>query len=117
MKFSYLSTGCRLALFSAFYGISSARAQAGQQVRTQTQTQTQAVISPVEKRLREHVFFLASDSLGGRLIGSEGNLTAGEYIADQFADIGLEEYNGSSYFHYFEVPRPAGVEGISLGAP
>jgi len=117
MKFSYLSTGCLLALFSAFYGISSARAQAGQQVRTQTQTQTQTVISPVEKRLREHVFFLASDSLGGRLIGSEGNLTAGEYIADQFADIGLEEYNGSSYFHYFEVPRPSGVEGISLGSP
>ena len=37
-------------------------------------------------RLRTHVSFLASDSLAGRLIGTEGNLIAGEYIADCFAD-------------------------------
>ncbi|MFA6825605.1 MAG: M28 family peptidase [Bacteroidales bacterium] len=65
-------------------------------------------------KLREHVSFLASDSLGGRLIGTEGNLIAGEYIADCFADIGLEEYDGSSYFHYFNVSLTGAVKGIPL---
>ncbi len=65
-------------------------------------------------RLREHVTFLASDSLGGRLIGTEGNLIAGEYIAGCFADIGLEEYNGVSYFHYFAVDIPSAVRDVPL---
>ncbi len=106
-----LATGCLLAVFFAFIGAPAARAQ------NRNQAQAQAVNNPLEKRLREHVFFLASDSLGGRLIGSEGNLTAGEYIAGQFADIGLDEYNGHSYFHYFEVPRSSGVKDITLGDP
>lgn len=65
-------------------------------------------------RLREHVSFLATDSLGGRLIGTEGNLIAGEYIADCFAGIGLEEYNGSSYFHYFDVKVPSAMQDIPM---
>lgn len=65
-------------------------------------------------RLREHVTFLASDSLGGRLMGTEGNLIAGEYIAGCFADIGLEEYNGTSYFHYFQVEIPSAVRDVPL---
>jgi hypothetical protein len=63
-------------------------------------------------RLREHVTFLASDSLGGRLMGTEGNLIAGEYIAGCFADIGLEEYNGTSYFHYLQVQKDGGLYGV-----
>ena len=65
-------------------------------------------------RLRDHVNYLASDSLGGRLIGTEGNLIAGEYIADCFASIGLEEYNGTSYFHYFDVEIPSAVKDVPL---
>jgi len=64
--------------------------------------------------LREHVTFLASDSLAGRLMATEGNLIAGEYIADCFADIGLEEFNGSSYFHYFNLEIPSAVAEIPL---
>jgi aminopeptidase YwaD len=64
--------------------------------------------------LREHVTVLASDSLQGRLFGTEGNLIAGEYIADRFADIGLEEFNGTSYFHYFNVEIPSAVREIPL---
>ncbi len=64
--------------------------------------------------LREHVTFLASDLLQGRLLGTEGNLIAGEYIADRFADIGLEEFNGTSYFHYFDVHIPSAVRDIPL---
>lgn len=65
-------------------------------------------------RLRTHVSFLASDSLAGRLIGTEGNLIAGEYIADCFADAGLDEYNGTGYFHYFDVKLPSAVPDIPL---
>lgn len=64
--------------------------------------------------LREHVSFLASDSLEGRLTGTEGNLIAGEYIADRFVDIGLDEYNGTSYFHYFDVEIPSAIGEIPL---
>ncbi|MFA5444483.1 MAG: M28 family peptidase [Bacteroidales bacterium] len=64
--------------------------------------------------LREHVSFLASDSLGGRLMATEGNLIAGEYIADCFADIGLEEFNSNSYFHYFDMKIPSAVREIPL---
>lgn len=70
----------------------------------------------VRIRLREHVGLLASDSLGGRLIGTEGNLIAGEYIASCFADIGLEEFDGTSYFHYFDVLIPSAVPDIPLTA-
>jgi len=68
----------------------------------------------VRIRLREHVSLLASDSLAGRLIGTEGNLIAGEYVASCFADIGLEEFNGTSYFHYFDVIIPSVVPDIPL---
>ncbi|MDD4919333.1 MAG: M28 family peptidase [Bacteroidales bacterium] len=65
-------------------------------------------------RLREHVYNLASDSLTGRLLGTEGNLIAGEYIAGCFADAGLDEYNGTSYFHYFDVKIPSVVPDIPI---
>jgi hypothetical protein len=39
--------------------------------------------------LRDHVFFLASDALEGRLIGEKGYEIAAEYAASQFASAGL----------------------------
>ncbi|HPJ82215.1 MAG TPA: M28 family peptidase [Bacteroidales bacterium] len=65
-------------------------------------------------RLREHLSYLASDSLAGRLIGTEGNLIAGEYIAGCFVDAGLDEYNGTSFFHYFDVKIPSVVPDIPI---
>ncbi|HPB78110.1 MAG TPA: M28 family peptidase [Bacteroidales bacterium] len=65
-------------------------------------------------RLRKHISFLASDSLHGRLIGTEGNLIAGEYIAACFADAGIDEFNGASYFHYFDVKIPSVVPDIPI---
>lgn len=64
----------------------------------------------IKSNVREHIYTLASDAMKGRLVGTEENLAAGEYIAHCFADIGLEEYNGSSYYHYFSQPLmgPAG---------
>ncbi len=60
--------------------------------------------SLTQQNLTRHVQYLASDSLAGRLMASEGNLAAGEYIANCFAQIGLEEINTSNYYHYFEQP-------------
>lgn len=73
------------------------------------QNASESTDSPMRAQLKKHVYTLASDSLGGRLIGSDGNLTAGEYIADLFAEIGLDEYNGESYFNYFEQPLMGGT--------
>ena len=51
-----------------------------------------------EADLREHLFLLASDSLGGRELGTEGNLKAADYIAGQFMDMGLPPAGPKGYF-------------------
>lgn len=42
------------------------------------------------KKLKEHVSYLASDKLGGRLTGSQHEVEASIYIKKQFAEIGLK---------------------------
>lgn len=39
--------------------------------------------------IKEHVYYLASDQLEGRETGTEGNMVAAQYIADQFASYGI----------------------------
>jgi aminopeptidase YwaD len=53
-------------------------------------------------RLRKHVAILASDSLEGRGLGTEGKIMAKRYIAEQFADAGLETFN-DDYFQHFDL--------------
>jgi len=53
--------------------------------------------------LKESLYFLASDSLEGRLPGSSGGMIAGEYIAAQFETYGIEPAGENGYFQYFEV--------------
>jgi hypothetical protein len=45
-----------------------------------------------------HVAFLASDSVQGRLTGSEGYALAATYVADQFRSNGLEPAGADGYF-------------------
>jgi Peptidase family M28/PDZ domain len=52
----------------------------------------------------EDVAFLASDALGGRLIGTPGADSAAEYIARRFKSIGLQRPQ-SGWFQEFTVPR------------
>ena len=60
---------------------------------------------------RLHVEYLASDELEGRLTGSPGANQAGRYIADYFADLGLEPAGeDGSYFQSFEF-----TAGVRLG--
>mgnify|MGYP002640360244 CR=1 FL=1 len=52
--------------------------------------------------LKDHVYFLASDSLMGRKPGTEGGRIAAEYIRDQFVASGLKTL-GEDGFQYFSV--------------
>ena len=51
--------------------------------------------SPMVKMLKEHVIYLASDKLQGRLLGTEGNLLAEDYIVKNFELYGLQPVNAS----------------------
>lgn len=49
--------------------------------------------------LKQHLYILASDSFGGRELGSEGNLMAAEYIENHFSSLGLKSTGPEgSYF-------------------
>ena len=52
--------------------------------------------------LKEHVYFLASDSLKGRKPGTPESKVAAEYIRDRFTSYGLKTM-GDDGFQYFEV--------------
>ncbi len=52
--------------------------------------------------LKKHVFFLASDELEGRGLGTRSGIKASNYIADFFKEIGLKPV-GESYFHPFDT--------------
>jgi hypothetical protein len=57
-----------------------------------------------ESMLTAHVQYLASDTLGGRGVGTEGIEKAAEYIAGRFAEYGLQPGGEEgSYFQDFEI--------------
>jgi len=61
------------------------------------------------ERVRAHVTFLASDLLQGREAGSPGYDIAANYVASQFAQLGLKPGGGGSYFQAVPLlaARPA----------
>ena len=59
--------------------------------------------------LHEHVSFLASDKLEGRMTGTPGCQAAGDYIAKQFKSVGLRPLGDeNTFFQKFDFP--AGIE-------
>jgi hypothetical protein len=74
--------------------------------------QALAELPPVflEKKLAEHVTYLASPELEGRVVGSAGIQTAADYIAGQFEEIGLEPggEEGGFFQRFTIVPGPEG---------
>ncbi|HEY0385742.1 MAG TPA: hypothetical protein VGC64_07000, partial [Pyrinomonadaceae bacterium] len=56
--------------------------------------QTASDEGPRPERLRAHVTYLASDQLEGRRTGTPGAEAAAEYIAREFARLGLRRTNG-----------------------
>lgn len=63
-----------------------------------------------EGDLRQHVTYLASDALDGRLTGTEGEKLATQYVADVFAKLGLTAYGDDGFFEPFEF-----TAGVALG--
>ncbi len=59
--------------------------------------------------LKQHIAFLASDSLKGRKPGTDGGRIAAEYIAEEISNTGLSPIENNS-FQYFDV-----VTSISAG--
>jgi len=55
------------------------------------------------ERLKQHVTFLANDSLGGRLVGTPGIELAATYITDHLISAGIEPLFGDSYRQEFEI--------------
>lgn len=56
----------------------------------------------LQERLERHVHILASDSLEGRGLGTEGRVKALDYIENQMREIGLQPFQGDSYLQHFD---------------
>jgi hypothetical protein len=61
-------------------------------------------------RYLDHVKYLASDELEGRMSGSPGCVKARDYIEAWYKSLGLEPGNGDSYFQRFQF-----TSGVELG--
>jgi len=77
------------------------------QIISAQETESSPIQSITEAEMRDHIFFLASDYLGGRVAPSAEYEIAAQYVASQFVSGGLEPLksdsgNMSGYFQ--EVP-------------
>lgn len=55
-----------------------------------------------EKNLRNHITYLASDDLQGRLAGSLGEKKASDYLVKEFKKLKLQPFPGKDYIQSFE---------------
>jgi len=70
-----------------------------------------------EKKLRQHVTFLASDKLKGRGTGSPEERKAADYLAKQFKKIGLKpKGDDGTYFHLFGFKKTTDPHGAHSAA-
>ena len=114
-----LSRGASSALCAliATAGLAAQDAPAGREAATPPPG-----LKTIEAReLLDHATFLASDELGGRLTGSEGQHRAATYIAEHFRGLGLEplgdvdEQSGErGWLQRYGIDRTFVVEGSSL---
>lgn len=63
--------------------------------------------SDVTKSFKSHISYLASDSLGGRKAGSEGERSAAEYVRDMFKEYGVDILSGDRG-DLFGISQPGG---------
>ena len=67
--------------------------------------------------LRQHLTILASDAYEGRETGEKGQKMAAEYIAKQFADLGLKgpvQGSDNPYLQHFTMVRSSWADGATL---
>ncbi len=75
-------------------------------------SQALAVIQP--DLIRSHLAFLSDDRLRGRDTDDVGYEMAKDYVAEQYARIGLEPIIGDSYLQPFDLLEVAGDRGSSM---
>ncbi len=56
--------------------------------------------------LEVRIRFLASDAMAGRFSTEPGGLAASQYVADEFARLGLKPRGDDGWFQPFEIPIP-----------
>ena len=56
-------------------------------------------------KLKEHIMFLASDSLEGREVGEKGETIAAEYMSNYFKSIGIPPYKDSTYYQIIPLEK------------
>jgi Zn-dependent M28 family amino/carboxypeptidase len=83
------------------------------------QDNTDPIDSITIDELRDHLFFLASDALQGRLVGSEGFSLAAEFAASQFRSasvpaLNVEKDNVSGYFNTIDFETSTFAESTYL---
>jgi hypothetical protein len=66
------------------------------------------------ERLEQHIRYLASDRLAGRGTGTPGYDSAAQYVAQQFARLGLDSAGTEGYFQPVPLRRARAVEGSGL---
>ncbi len=93
------------------------KALAGSKVAEQSQPKTNVpglattAAEIREEDLRQHITYLASDELGGRLTGTEGEKLATQYFADICQQMGLSPFgDDDTYFDNFDF-----TAGVALG--
>lgn len=67
-----------------------------------------------EPNFKDHIQFLSSDSLEGRLTGTKGEKIALQYLVDQFSTIGLAPRGSDGYLQPFEFTFRREVKAAAL---
>jgi Zn-dependent M28 family amino/carboxypeptidase len=65
-------------------------------------------------RLEEHIRYLASDRLAGRGTGTPGYDSAARYVADRFAELGLDSAGTRGYFQPVPLRHARAIDGSGL---
>ena len=81
-----------------------------------SKAQEVAIDKEAPKRMQRDLFFLASDSLKGRLPGTPESDVARDFIEQRMAEFGLEPYGEDGYRQAFPVPEYAAVDYDKTGA-
>jgi Tol biopolymer transport system component len=93
----------------AALGLGEKTKDEGSKIKTPDLSTTGAEIA--EADLKQHISYLASDELGGRMTGTEGEKLATQYFADVAKQIGLAPFSDdTTYFDNFDF-----TAGVALG--
>ena len=96
----YLASWNHSAALKAIYAAPRSRIS---EIPEPTEAEPELMTNETETTIRQHVQFLADDTLHGRMTGTDGAKRAADYIAEQFTQLNLKPVGeAGSYFQTFE---------------